>query len=36
LVEGADDASIFRWLAWIPTGKKIANKTTGSPAYFSL
>ena len=24
------------WLAWIPTGKKTANKTTGSPAYFSL
>ncbi len=23
-------------LAWIPTGKKTANKTTGSPAYFSL
>ena len=23
-------------LAWIPTGKKTANKTAGSPAYFSL
>jgi hypothetical protein len=23
-------------LAWISTGKKTANKTTGSPAYFSL
>ena len=23
-------------LAWIPTGKKTANGTTGSPACFSL